>query len=652
MQKKLTVFRRYGIAQKQCPIFLSGTIGCILMIIFTVLSTNAQTNFVKYTGSPVLPLGSPGEWDDLEAGYADILFDGATYQMWYSGAHVTNTYRIGYAISSDGINWDKQGLVLENGTPGAFDGISTWLPEVLFDGTDYKMWYTGNISDGGIGYITTTDPASWIRQRTTPVLTGDPGWDENRVFGPVVLHKDSLYQMWFGGEQNGIWQTGYATSADGINWTKHPNNPVLTVGAGEWDATAAIVGSVIFDDGIYHMWYHGTNGSATSGSKIGYATSPDGINWTKHPGNPILTDTPNSWDNENVWFPRVIKDGKRYRLWYTGRGNATGGFDRIGYAEDFSALSHTESVDVDVSYSAPGTGDIQIDAAVVNPDAHTLSATALILSSDGSVTDSTTLTDAGGGIWHSSWPIPNGERSYSVGVRLRNMDTGYTNNGHDWDIVDRFTTIGPITVDSDTITQQAPLAFALKLFLRNNSVTATATNVTAELSTDDPTVTEITGNPRSFGDVPAGQVHSSLEYIVFTPTDVPKIIAFKLRMFSDGYFFWEDTFSVFIDPTVGIEVVNTTLPERYHLEQNYPNPFNPSTLIRFSLPKASQVDLQIFNVLGQSVRTLVSENLAAGEHTAVWDGKNDAGLALPSGTYFYRIKAGDFKAVKKMLLLK
>jgi poly(3-hydroxybutyrate) depolymerase len=107
------------------------------------------------------------------------------------------------------------------------------------------------------------------------------------------------------------------------------------------------------------------------------------------------------------------------------------------------------------------------------------------------------------------------------------------------------------------------------------------------------------------------------------------------------------------NPPVGIEDgISDVQPEAFALYDNYPNPFNPSTLIRFSLPKASQVDLQIFNVLGQSVRTLVSENLAAGEHTAVWDGKNDAGLALPSGTYFYRIKAGDFKAVKKMLLLK
>jgi photosystem II stability/assembly factor-like uncharacterized protein len=94
------------------------------------------------------------------------------------------------------------------------------------------------------------------------------------------------------------------------------------------------------------------------------------------------------------------------------------------------------------------------------------------------------------------------------------------------------------------------------------------------------------------------------------------------------------------------------LPLIYRIEQNYPNPFNPSTQIRYELPKASDVELTIFNVLGQSVRTLVSKNMPAGIHTVLWDGRNDSGRALPSGTYFYRIKAAEFTGVKKMLFLK
>jgi len=314
---------------------------------------SAQTNFDKYAGNPILPLGNPGEWDDTEAGYVHVLYDGSMYQMWYSGSPQQYTYRIGYATSSDGLNWTKDTLnnpVLGLGAPGAFDDTDVWMPWVLQEADTLKMWYMGNLGTGGIGYITSTDPAAWTRQRTTPVLTGggSGAWD-NFIFGPVVLHNDSLYQMWYSGRsQNNLWQTGYATSPDGVNWTKDTlNNPVLAVSAGEWDATAASVGSVIFEAGLYHMWYDGTIGDPFSGVEIGYATSPDGVTWTKDTlNNPIMTGgAPGSWDDDNNSFPRVIKDGSRYRMWYTGRGSGSNGFDRLGYAEDSSAVVGIKMLD-------------------------------------------------------------------------------------------------------------------------------------------------------------------------------------------------------------------------------------------------------------------------------------------------------------------
>lgn len=94
------------------------------------------------------------------------------------------------------------------------------------------------------------------------------------------------------------------------------------------------------------------------------------------------------------------------------------------------------------------------------------------------------------------------------------------------------------------------------------------------------------------------------------------------------------------------------LPGSFELAQNYPNPFNPSTEISFSLPSNTHVELDIFNVLGQKVRTLVSGDLTAGEHTVMWDGQNANGATVSSGVYFYRIAAGDFTDTKKMMMLK
>jgi len=96
-----------------------------------------------------------------------------------------------------------------------------------------------------------------------------------------------------------------------------------------------------------------------------------------------------------------------------------------------------------------------------------------------------------------------------------------------------------------------------------------------------------------------------------------------------------------------------TRPEVYSLSDNYPNPFNPETTIKYQLPEAGDVNLEVYNMLGQVVRTLVSTNQNAGRYVLQWDATNDSGHPLSSGIYFYRIQAGgEFQSVKKMLLLK
>jgi hypothetical protein len=92
---------------------------------------------------------------------------------------------------------------------------------------------------------------------------------------------------------------------------------------------------------------------------------------------------------------------------------------------------------------------------------------------------------------------------------------------------------------------------------------------------------------------------------------------------------------------------NSELPKEFALQQNYPNPFNPVTCISFSVPKRSLVRLDVFNILGQKVATLVDQDLDAGTHSVFWDASDDA-----SGVYFYRLRAGDFHAERKMLLIK
>jgi hypothetical protein len=100
--------------------------------------------------------------------------------------------------------------------------------------------------------------------------------------------------------------------------------------------------------------------------------------------------------------------------------------------------------------------------------------------------------------------------------------------------------------------------------------------------------------------------------------------------------------------SMGISLVSLT----FSLAQNYPNPFNPITTIRYQLGKRSHVILEISNVLGQMVRSLVNEVESSGLHVASWDGTNTAGAAVGSGVYFYRLRTAGFTSVRRMVLLR
>jgi flagellar hook assembly protein FlgD len=109
----------------------------------------------------------------------------------------------------------------------------------------------------------------------------------------------------------------------------------------------------------------------------------------------------------------------------------------------------------------------------------------------------------------------------------------------------------------------------------------------------------------------------------------------------------------FLQNSVDAPTGTPPIPHQNTLSQNYPNPFNPSTSIEFTVRERTRVSLKVYDVSGQLVRTLLEAERAPGEvHRMTWDGRNDAGQAVSSGVYFYRLVASDFTQTKKMVLLK
>lgn len=132
-----------------------------------------------------------------------------------------------------------------------------------------------------------------------------------------------------------------------------------------------------------------------------------------------------------------------------------------------------------------------------------------------------------------------------------------------------------------------------------------------------------------------------------------RMISDSTQMFPLFGWFLDDVAIHIGQPPTGVESeLGDRLPTEYALSNNYPNPFNARTVIEYQLPRTGQVKLAVYNILGQRVRVLVDAPQEAGFYKLVWDGKGERGKDVASGVYFYLLKAGDYKQVKKMLLLR
>jgi hypothetical protein len=129
--------------------------------------------------------------------------------------------------------------------------------------------------------------------------------------------------------------------------------------------------------------------------------------------------------------------------------------------------------------------------------------------------------------------------------------------------------------------------------------------------------------------------------------------------FSEGSLFKSASGFVFAYPEMKMPTaveseieIPDVVPERFELDQNYPNPFNPVTNILVSVPERSQMRLEVYNSIGQLISVLADDQFEAGRHRFTWNAKDETGRAVASGTYIYRIVAGEFHQTRTMILLK
>lgn len=331
------------------------------------VAAHAQAPWSTTATDPVLDVGPAGSWDAGVVFEHYVIQHGDTLKMWYSGntvgTAVDNGFSIGYAWSTDGVAWTKHaGNPVMAARPGAWDDVGVAAPVVVQDGDTLRMWYHGVTDAGAVpgkatGYATSVDGISWER-RDAPVLeAGSPGqWDSGILVAHAALKDDDGFTMWYSGgvgaPPNVTFQTGYATSPDGIHWTKYndpattsvpfqASDPVVKRGpVGTFDDARAWTPHVLKTASGYAMWYAGAGSANQFNQVIMYATSPDGIRWTKH-AEPVFRGP--LWWTKDLVNPRVLVEDGRYRMWYTGFGAAFPFPARIGYASAAVATAVAEA---------------------------------------------------------------------------------------------------------------------------------------------------------------------------------------------------------------------------------------------------------------------------------------------------------------------
>ena len=161
------------------------------------------------------------------------------------------------------------------------------------------------------------NPGEWTRYPGNPILAEGPSgaWDDHGATFASVIY-DSLageFRMYYHGFSGSTHQIGLATSHDGLNWAKYPGNPVFTPGPDPWDANQVRV-PMVWKEGLtdYRMIYSGVG---SGGMQVGYATSTDGISWIKHPSNPVFNDPVWATGATENWG--VMKVGSEYLMWYS-----------------------------------------------------------------------------------------------------------------------------------------------------------------------------------------------------------------------------------------------------------------------------------------------------------------------------------------------
>lgn len=271
----------------------------------------------RRSGGNVLIDNGPEAYDAIKAGPRTVLKMGPSdYRMWYEGIPTSGDTTVCYATSIDGRSWTKYGSNPVMSPSVGWENDEVAPTSIIWDGSQFILYFHGGGNTGprAIGRATSSDGISWTKYGSNPILEKGAAttWDDDFIADSKVLRFGaSDWRMWYRGDDGSNGRIGYATSSDGLSWSKSGSNPIIDLGsAGEWDDDGVVAIGLYYDaeDKRFYGWYAGNKSGVFNG--VGFAYSEDGISWTKSPQNPVLVETASESGGKPGDTIDVYEDGK------------------------------------------------------------------------------------------------------------------------------------------------------------------------------------------------------------------------------------------------------------------------------------------------------------------------------------------------------
>jgi predicted GH43/DUF377 family glycosyl hydrolase len=288
----------------------------------------APVHWRRYPRNPILPDGMNSR---------PVRVDDHTIRVYYGSRTRPGLYYFDVDDRQpEQLKTPPVGPFLRPGPKGAYDDDLVLAPEpVRLSPTHLRMYYSSKKKGGFFAKTWTLsvadshdNGATWTKYAGNPILKPtEDNWESGAVGFCSVEKTETGWKMWYlGTDQEGdaLKQVGYATSPDGLHWTRHPGNPILPVNPrAPWESKAIAVPRVIRDGALYKVWYCCYPKNNTYA--IGQAESFDGLRWFRSPHNPVLKGDGSGFDSTMTAYPGVIRVGDRYLMWYSGNAYGSAG---------------------------------------------------------------------------------------------------------------------------------------------------------------------------------------------------------------------------------------------------------------------------------------------------------------------------------------